>query len=102
MSSKRTQAPLAANRCATARPMPLAAPVTTASLPSRRNVCEFPFRNPPSTKLLRLLLMCLLEDRQRVLRIGVVGRQLQRSAQFLLRLTEITGATIKQSEILVQ
>ena len=44
MSRSRTHAPLSAKHKATAWPMPLPAPVTTASLPSRRKECEFAFR----------------------------------------------------------
>ena len=52
---------------ATARPMPLAPPVTTASLPSRRKVCELPFRkdlpvfDSNASNLLDLLLMRALK-----------------------------------------
>src|SRR3954469_9296330 len=38
MSARTTAAPSAANSCAVARPIPLAAPVTTATLPSSRPI----------------------------------------------------------------
>src|SRR5579864_4781592 len=106
ISSTRTHAPLLANRSATARPIPLPAPVTTASLPSSRNECEFAFReylrSPIQSVLLDLFPIGALDCSQSVLRVGVFGRELQGGAQLLLGFTDVPRPSVEQSQILVQ
>ena len=68
---------------------------------------ELPFRKDlpisiQASNLLDLLLMRPLKHCQRALCICIVGRQLQRNAQFLVRLADVYRSHIEQTQILLQ